>query len=180
MQAEDIIALVDEHGTAVYRFCHKLTRNQTDADDLYQETFLAALEKCHTIDQNRNPKAYLLSIAVTIWKNNCRKFARRQRLAPTVPLEEADQAQGRLDVEELVITADIHRSIRAITDDLGDKYRIPIYLYYTLEMDVASIADVLGIPSGTVKSRLHKARALIQKRLEAKPREEARLFRAVF
>ncbi len=179
MQAEDMIDLVDEHGTAVYRFCHKLTRNQTDADDLYQETFLAALEKCHKIDQNRNPKAYLLSMSVKIWKNNCRKYARRQRLAPTVSLDEAEQVQAREDVEERVITQDIHQNIRVISDDLNDIYRIPLYLYYTLDMDISGIADVLGIPSGTVKSRLHKARALIQKRLEAKPNEEARLFRAI-
>lgn len=178
MQAENIVELVDGHGTAVYQFCRKLTGNQMDADDLYQDTFLVALEKCHVIDQNQNPKSYLLSISVKLWKNNRRKFARRQRLAPTVPLAEAEEVSGSSSVEDAVISKSIHHAIREIADGLGDKYRIPVYLYYTLEMDVAGIADVLGIPPGTVKSRLHKARAMMQERMEAKQNEQTRLSRA--
>jgi len=78
----DIDSLVMLYGKAVYGFCLKLARNKDNADDLYQETFLKALELGTKIDKSNNPKAFLISIAVGLWKNNRRKYARRQRIAP--------------------------------------------------------------------------------------------------
>ncbi|WP_304943677.1 RNA polymerase sigma factor [Vallitalea guaymasensis] len=74
--------LVELQGKAIYGFCYNLTNKKNDADDLYQETFLKAMELCHKIDRNNNPKGFLISIAIGIWKNNCRKYAWRQRIAP--------------------------------------------------------------------------------------------------
>ena len=56
--------------------------------------------------------------------------------------------------------------VRRAVGNLPEKYRIPVYLYYTLQFSVEEIANVMEIPKGTVKSRLHKARALLKKELE--------------
>lgn len=167
MQPEDIAALVEQYGTAVYRLCHKLTGNKPDADDLYQEAYLTAFEKCRKIDAAGNPRAFLCTVAVRLWKNNRRKYFRRQRLAPSAELVETDDIADSGSVEEDVLRQATYAAIQAAVDGLGDKHRIPVYLFYTLEMGIEEIAGVLKIPPGTVKSRLHKARSQIKTRLEA-------------
>lgn len=78
MEIEELCALIEEHGKAIYNFCLKLTGNPADADDLYQETFLKAMEVRHKMDKNRNPKSLLISIALGIRRNARRKFARNR------------------------------------------------------------------------------------------------------
>ena len=59
-----------EHGKEIYSFCLSLTLNSQEADDLYQDTFLKAMELLHQINYRHNPKSYLLSVALKLWKNN--------------------------------------------------------------------------------------------------------------
>ncbi len=60
MDITDLNEFVSLHGNAVYGFCHKLAKNRADTDDLYQETFLKAMELCHKIDKNNNPRGFLI------------------------------------------------------------------------------------------------------------------------
>lgn len=162
-----LVELVEQHGVELYRFCRQLAATRADADDLYQETFLAAVERWQKIDERRNPKAYLISIALYIWKSNRRKYARRQRLAPSTPIEDIAEQAAAADVEADLIRQDLRNQVQSASDALDDKLRIPLYLHYTLGMTVSEIAIALGVPGGTVKSRLHRARMLIKQRLEA-------------
>ena len=57
---------INEHGKDVYAFCSQLTRNVQEAEDLYQDTFLKAVELAGRIDFGKNPKSYLISIALRI------------------------------------------------------------------------------------------------------------------
>lgn len=170
MNNMDIDSLVMLYGKAVYGFCLKLARNKDNADDLYQETFLKALELGTKIDKSNNPKAFLISIAVGLWKSNRRKYARRQRIAPERELnEEVANSIMCTDMstpEDVVILRERCAVIRAAADKLNDKLRIPLYMYYTAEMSVEDIATALRIPQGTVKSRLHKARKILKEILE--------------
>ena len=56
--------------------------------------------------------------------------------------------------------------VRDAVAQLDEKYRIPVYLYYTLQLPVSQIADVLKIPEGTVKNRLYRARNILKQKLE--------------
>jgi RNA polymerase sigma-70 factor (ECF subfamily) len=58
LDTADLDSLVESHGKAIYGFCYKLIKNKADTDDLYQETFLKAMELCHRIDKNNNPKVF--------------------------------------------------------------------------------------------------------------------------
>lgn len=162
-----LVELLERHGVELYRFCRQLAANKTDADDLYQETFLSAVERMRQIDERRNPKAYLISTALYIWKSNRRKYARRQRLAPTGSMQDLPEPVDASDLEDDLIKQDLCRQVRCAAVALDDKLRIPLYLHYTLEMTLEEIAAVLDVPCGTVKSRLHRARMLIKQRLEA-------------
>lgn len=166
----DIDSLVTLYGKTVYGFCIRLAKDRDNADDLYQETFLKAMELSTKIDESKNPKGFLISIAVGLWKNNRRKFARRQRIAPEGELNEevvsSVMCADGTTPEEIAILRERCAQIRAAADKLNDKLRIPLYMYYTAQMSVEDIAAALRIPQGTVKSRLHKARENLKNVLE--------------
>lgn len=161
---------IDEYGKDVYTFCSQITGNREEAEDLYQDTFLKAVELKGKIDYNNNPRSYLVSVALRIWKNRRRKFAWRKRIAEICAFtEEAvqDEVLGEEEsVEQTVLKNELEEQVRKAVDDLPEKFRIPVYLYYTLQLSVEEIANVMEIPQGTVKSRLHKARALLRRELE--------------
>ncbi|WP_432405673.1 RNA polymerase sigma factor [Wukongibacter sp. M2B1] len=166
MDIADLSNLVEIHGKAIYGFCHKLTKDKTDTDDLYQETFLKAIEKCHKIDRDKNPRGFLISIAIGIWKNKCSKYARRQRIAPIQEFNEKVNYgyifKDEETLEDIVISNELRVSIQTAADKLSNKLRIPLYMYYTAEMSIQEIALALKIPKGTVKSRLYKARKVLK------------------
>ena len=66
---------IKEYGRDIYSFCRHLTRSQQEADDLYQDIFLKAMELQEKLIWQDNPKSYLLSVAVRLWKNRRRKMA---------------------------------------------------------------------------------------------------------
>lgn len=82
MNAAEIEKCIDSFGTDIYRFCIKLCLAQADAEDLYQQTFLKALEIEWTLDWGKNPKALFFSLAHNLWKSDRRKQARRNTIAP--------------------------------------------------------------------------------------------------
>ena len=159
--------LVDAYGEAVYKFCRSITYSKEDADDLLQETFLKTLEQMPKVSTSDSPKSFLFSTALFIWKSWKRKYARRNRLAPVQPFSEVsdDIAIGESSVEDRFLAKENARIVMALVDSLPEKYKIPIILYYTMEMRVFEIAETINCPSGTVRSRLHKARNIIKKGL---------------
>jgi len=170
LDIEEFSNLIEQHGKALYGFCLRLTTNRADTDDLYQETLLKAIEARYKLDRNRNPKAFLLSVAVGLRKNQRRKFAWRQRIAPTSEFNEAAAAFNVFSTEETpedaMLSLERRRKIQATADSLQDKLKIPLYMYYTAELSIEEIATVLKIPPGTVKSRLYQARQAMKKELE--------------
>jgi len=167
----DLSDLVKLHGKSIYGFCYKLTKNRVDTDDLYQETFLKAVELCHKIDRDNNPKGFLISIALGLWNNKRRKYAWRQRIAPILEFNDDINScyiykDESSTPEDIIISNELCGMIQTATDSLNDKLKIPLYMYYTAEMSVEDIASTLKIPTGTVKSRLHTARRLLKKILE--------------
>ena len=72
---------IETYGRDIYSFCRQLTKSTLEADELYQDTFLKAVELNASIRSDHNPKSFLLSVAIRIWKNKRRKFAWRNRIA---------------------------------------------------------------------------------------------------
>lgn len=81
MNDMQLLQCINEHGKNVYAFCSQLTQNKQEAEELYQDTFLKAVELKEKMDWEKNPGGYLISIALRIWKNKKRKYAWRKRIA---------------------------------------------------------------------------------------------------
>ncbi len=169
MTTDELRQFITEYGKHLYSFCCNLTGNRMDADDLYQDTILKAVEFRHKLDSSGNPKSYLLGIAVRLWKNQRRKFAIRQRILPIVDYDE-NLVQEAMDTcvqpEGEVIRKETILEVRNKIKLLPEKLQIVILMYYTAEMSLQEISRALHIPEGTVKSRLHKGRKQLREFLE--------------
>lgn len=173
MTITELEQCIDCYGKEIYGFCKHITGDLQDGEDLYQDTFLKAAEMAEKIDLNQNPKSYLLSIAVRLWKNRRRKRAWRQRIAggemPEVFLDEPKCEMIINDAktpEAEVLRMEQKMLVRKCVRELEEKYRVPLYLYYSAELSVKEISECIKVPQGTVKSRLHKARTILKLRLE--------------
>lgn len=169
MSHEELEACIRTNGKEIYSFCCHLTRNRQEADDLYQDTFLKMVEIGNRLNVDQNPKAYLLSVAVNLWRNRRRKTAWRQRITgPVLSMEESELelTSERPPVEEQIISREEQRLVQRAVRHLPDKYRLPVLLFYMEELKISEIGKVLGIPEGTVKSRLFKAKNMLKKELE--------------
>lgn len=168
MTIQELEQLIAQAGREIYSFCLHLTGDKMLADDLYQDTFLKAVEKLNQLEADGNLKSYLLSVACRLWKNQRRKFAWRNRIAPTEAFDEERRecAETAEDVLQDYLLEEERGIVRKAVSKLEDKYKIPILLYYMEDLSVAEVAGVLGIPSGTVKSRLSVARKRLGSELE--------------
>lgn len=169
MTVSEFNSLVDDYGKEIYSFCKKLTYNEFDAEELYQDTFLKAMDNLEKIDINNNPKSFLLSISVSLWNNKKRKYARRNRIAPTEYIDEENKGNqyttGQTPEKEY-LKKELYDIINKTVAELDEKMRVPFILYYTMNISVEKIGEMLSCPEGTVKSRLHNARKQIRSKME--------------
>jgi len=163
LHACEFAELVEEYSDAIYKFCRSLAFSKEDAEDLFQETFLKALEQQDKMAAAKSPEGFLFSTTVYLWKSLKRKYARRDRLAPAQPFDE--NLLYTVNMAEDIITEEENRTVRAVVAGLPEKFKIPVIMHYSIGMGLAEIANALDLPSGTIKSRLFKARKLIEKGL---------------
>lgn len=169
MTTDELKQLITEYGLHLYNFCCNLTGNRMDADDLYQDTFLKAVELRHRLDSSGNPKSYLMGISVRLWQNHRRKYAIRQRILPITDYDEnltQEILDPSLQPEGEVIRNEMILEVRAGIRQLPEKLQLVLYMYYTAEMSLEEISRALHIPQGTVKSRLYKGRNQLREYLE--------------
>ena len=169
MTKEKLEEIIESYGKGIYSFCLKLAGGSDPADDLYQDTWLYAVKTMENLDEGKNVRSYLISVAIHLWKNKKRKYAWRKRIAPEEEIvEEKDEDCEKFGEDNLSICINNEQRtyVNKAVSSLKDKYRIPILLFYKEEMSVGEISEVMGIPEGTVKSRLSYARGLLRKQLE--------------
>lgn len=152
---------IRQYGKRLYGLCLSLCANSFDADDLYQETWLRVVKSISQYDPTKEFGPWLTKICVNTYRNVLRRLTRSPFLDFRTNEEKDAQINAVPDAEK----ADYSPLYEAI-DRLPEKYRIAVILFYFQNMDVASTAHVMGIPEGTVKSRLSKARKLLKEVLD--------------
>lgn len=170
MELAGLEQLAKQYGGVLYAFCNQLTGSRQEGEELYQETFLKAVELHWQIDAAQNPKGFLVAVAARLWRNRRRKYAWRQRIAPMGQWDEQEEQQPTQtycnNPEELALQWEQQRLVRQAVSELPDKWKLPVYMYYTVGLSIEEIASLLRIPTGTVKSRLYKARKVLKEKLE--------------
>ena len=164
MDRDGLIRYVAEHEKTLTRLCVKLCRNLSDAEDLYQETWCRVVDKIHLYDESLPFLPWLFSICVNTYRN-AHKKAKSRPVEQFGSIEEMEWAIDRT-VDPKPVFNEEHDLIRQIIDELDERFRVVVVLHYLSDISVQELASIIGIPQGTVKSRLHKARKIIRRRLE--------------
>ena len=151
------------------RFARALTRNEDDAHDLVQDCVERALGRWHLKRSDGNLKAWLFTILSTEFINGRRRFARR---GPAQSIDELPIEPGIAeDQEQNLYVRDVMDGI----DRLPPDHRAVILLVGVEDMSYEDAARTLGVPIGTVMSRLSRARERLRLLLDAEPQPPARL-----
>ena len=151
----------------LYRVARSITRNPTDAEDLVQDTMLRAYRAVGRFD-GRHPRAWLLTIMRNAQVNRVRRKRPELLRDPDSAMEQlADESGTDAGPEELVVEAEFDFAVEQAFNRLADKFREVVELVDIQGLSYQETADLLGIPVGTVMSRLHRARARMRKHLEA-------------
>jgi RNA polymerase sigma-70 factor (ECF subfamily) len=151
-----LAVLVERHHGPVLGYLYRLTGGHRPlAEDIAQETFLALLtdRRAATYAAGRPFKPWLYAIATNLARDHFKSAAaRRTAGAPEAALHALhDEAPGP---EERAIAADEGSRVAAVLGQLGEEYRVALLLRFYQGLSLQEIAEALGIPLGTVKSRL--------------------------
>jgi RNA polymerase sigma-70 factor (ECF subfamily) len=147
----------------------RLTRNPADAEDLVQDTFVKALRFSDRFAAGSNLKAWLYTILLNTWRNRRRDAARNVVDVDTARVEAAEAATdgpAALETpEQILLRASVREDLQAALDELPEVFREAVWLRDVEEFTYAEIAEMLGIPIGTVMSRISRGRRMLFDRL---------------
>lgn len=152
--------LVDAYKIPVYNLAYRMLGNVADAEDASQETFLRAYSQLHTYDPGRKFSSWLLSIAA----HHCIDQLRRRRFA-WLSIDILDGLEwlwrNSNQPEQATLDGEDRDEVRRLLLLLPEKYRLVIVLRYWYDLSYKEIAEVTRLSEAAVKTRLHRARALL-------------------
>ncbi|RZK73928.1 MAG: sigma-70 family RNA polymerase sigma factor [Pedobacter sp.] len=156
--------LINEHTSSLKTFALKFTNDLDDAQDLMQDTMMKAIRYYHKFDEGTNLKGWLYTIMKNTFINNYRKNIKTQ----TLVTQEEDISSANL---MLSATRNTSESSFIMGDINGALAKLPIHLStpfvrYVEGYKYHEIAEEIGIPIGTVKTRIHEARKHLSKMLK--------------
>ena len=168
--------MVEEYSAALYRAAFHMTGRADDAQDLVQETFIRAWRFFHTFNEGGNPRGWLFKILMNVHVDYRRRQRREPQTADLLEPEAVDdlylykrvvesddlRTQGNPDEAffDTLLGGEVQAALRAVPE----QYRT-VFLLSLEGFTYHEIAEMLGIPIGTVMSRLHRARTLLEKSL---------------
>ncbi|HEX6964936.1 MAG TPA: sigma-70 family RNA polymerase sigma factor [Gemmatimonadaceae bacterium] len=154
----------------VYRFACSMTRDEADADDIVQETYLRAYRSWHTFEPGSDCRRWLF----TICRNVFLRIRERERRKVEVATDAEFEALAALDVatkarrdgyDDLFARLDLRPAINDAITALPDVFRLAVVLVDVEGQSYEEAAEILGVPIGTVRSRLFRGRRLLQEAL---------------
>lgn len=164
--------LIDRYKNNLYKFCRHLTNSQSEADDIFQETWLKVVEKLYLYKDTGSFISWLYTIAANIYKDQYRKKKRwlniiKEYFSNESKEWEMNRQETQKDLpQESCIREEEKEEVRKALTQLHDLHRIPLILFYFQEMKYTEIAEILDIPEGTVKSRISQGKKKLRESME--------------
>jgi RNA polymerase sigma-70 factor, ECF subfamily len=168
--------LVHRRAGELYRFLNRFLGDRSQADDVLQETFLQVHLSADRFDTARRFKPWLFTIAANKARDAMRSHSRKRTAELNAQVSESDEesvsyidllaANIDLPIEELQ-NRELRRAVQKLVMDMPEHLREVLLLGYFQQMPYKDIAEALGVPLGTVKSRLHAAVSYFARRWES-------------
>jgi RNA polymerase sigma-70 factor, ECF subfamily len=160
-----------EYVDSLYRTALRLTRVPSDAEDLVQDTYLKAFRAADSFEPGSNLRAWLFTILHNTARNRARDRSRDTIMVDSTAVDQAAETpkfatSGRVDdPEAILIRQTLAPELQAAVDELPEAYRQAVWLRDVEEFSYAEIAEMLGVPVGTVMSRISRGRRMLFGRL---------------
>lgn len=171
---EAVEVLLRHHYETVHAVCHRMVSSRDGADDAVQNALIAIARGLPRFDGRSRLSTWIYRIATNAALDEIRRARRAPRPADPVELTSRESVNPRSDAaSELVDHLDRVRTISDALTQVPEDFRGALVLRYILDLDYAEIAEVLGVPVGTVRSRLARGKQFLAERLVAGPNEPA-------
>lgn len=160
------------HLDAMYSVAYRLTRSSSQAEDLVQDAIVKAMRARDQFQPGTNMKAWLLRIVTTTFLNQYKRGGLERDVleGPDAdPLADGWMSTSTIramrDAESLALQPLLQEELQVALDALPEEFRLAVVLSDIEEMSYKEIADIMGCPIGTVMSRLHRGRKILQSAL---------------
>ena len=162
--------LVRPHFDRLYRFAWRLTGAKAEAEDLFQELLIKAFGKLDDLLEIDEPGSWLCRVMYNLFIDQQRRFARRRMHTIDEGQLVGDGLEGMPGLDDPVRNNERLQKLKRLDKalaQLSNEHRVVVLLHDTEGYKLAEIQELTGIPVGTVKSRLHRARARLREILIA-------------
>ena len=161
----------------IYAFAKMILKNDSDAEDVLQKTFITAWKKLNTL---QNPQTFSVWLQI-IARNLCNDQMKRKSIALLLDAERDIESFEEEESDELIPAvyaerADLKERLNRILESLSEVHRQTIVLFYFNELSIEEIADVMQCSGGTVKSRLYFARKAVRTEIEEQEHKAGQKF----
>jgi len=169
---ELLATIYDEYNRYIYHLCLKLTRNQTEAEDLMQEVWVKVVRYEQSVAGVDHVKAWLTTITMNTFRDRYRKNVRRSKYMMNQP-EQLDVPildlvpNNETSTEELIEKTEITKMVQEKMNQLDGIYQKTLWYFYVDQFSLAEISELMKVSIGTVKSRLFRAKARLKEILLA-------------
>lgn len=166
---EDFEREVMPHLQSLYGVALRMTKSESDAEDLVQDAILRAYRFWDGFESGTNARAWLMRIMTNLFRNRYREKAREQEILGEAEASTANvgQFQGSAprDAESALFGRMLSRDVEKALALLPPEFRLPVILADLEDLSYKEIADIMECPAGTVMSRLYRGRRMLQKML---------------
>jgi len=165
---EAFAQIMQRYEPLIKGFLHKRLKDEERVRDLTQDTFLRVHRARDRYDSARKFSTWIYTIASNLLKNEYRNRSRRRETAFSDLRKESGPARAvefeseHPDPEQLAYEGELRHAIEAAIENLDDHHRIPFVMREVEDRTYEEISDAIGVPVGTVKSRLFRARTAFQ------------------
>lgn len=175
-QTDLLTRIMQAHNQRLFRIARGILRDDHDAEDVVQDTFIKAFTNAGALRDESKISAWLSKIAVNLARDRLRQMARRSKVfepsqdADVVSINRMFQEDNdrRYSPERLTAMGDVRRMIETEIDQLPDGFREVFVLRVIEQLSIEETSQLLDLPQGTVKTRLFRAKTLLRNGLEGR------------
>jgi RNA polymerase sigma-70 factor (ECF subfamily) len=166
--------LVEEHRDKVFNLTYRMLGNRAEAEDVAQEVFISVFKTIDTFREESKFSTWLYRVTVNHCKNRIKYLARRHDRDQDELDEAAEQdvaaavtaPRPSLRPDRALEGAQMERILQDAIGELEEDHRVLVVLRDVEDLSIEEICEITGLPDGTIKSRLHRARMALRKKIQ--------------